>query len=195
MKLKRIIYLIVCAFIIQACGTESEQVDLTNVEQDINLQQSDNIEFQVKITDPEDLEIFEDGYIPWVSIKDPSSDIINLVDADKIVLNEKSVLLMIDYPLENAVEINISANSDQGFTRSDLIRTISQEYLRIYAEEEESTKIEVQPMEERGTLINRNETNGKYGICCHDIDDLDLSRINVSILDDGRTILYLMVES
>jgi hypothetical protein len=79
--------------------------------------------------------VFEDVYITWVSTKDLSSDIKNLINAEKIVVDETKVILMIDYPLQNAVELSVSSSIENGFSSSDLIKVISQKYHQIYAEE------------------------------------------------------------
>ncbi len=92
-------------------------------------------------------------------------------------------------------EFVISSTNKAGFGREELIVEISNRYHRIYREEEESSTTKTIPIEERETLLNRNKTNGIYGIWGHDIEDLDLSRIIISRLDDGFVSLELIVES
>lgn len=154
---------------------------------------STEIEFKLKTTDPEDLKIFTDGFIPWISIKDAAAELPVLVGRDEIVLPETKAILVIDYPLNKPVEIAITAKSDKGFTRGELALLVSTEYHRIYAEEEETAKTKTMPVEER-PIMNRNETDGKYGIWGHDIDDLDLSSITVH-RQGGKVKLELGVES
>lgn len=157
---------------------------------------SSEILFEVRTTDEEYLEIFEDGIIPWISIKDPKPEIDHLIGKNEIVINKTNVILYIDYPLENAVEINLTSNNPMGFTRKELAQKISIEYNRIYEEEEEdSANTKTTPLEERQGLINRNKTDGKYGIWGHDIDDLDLSAIILSKMPNGELKLELIVES
>ena len=158
-------------------------------------QTSSEILFEVKTTNEDYLEVFEDGIVPWISIKDPQSEIENLIGKDEIVISQTNVILLIDYPLENAVEIKIVSNNPDGFTRKELAQKISDEYNRIYKEEEESAKTKTTPIEERQGLINRNKTDGKYGIWGHDIDDLDLSAIILSKTENGELKLELIVES
>ena len=158
-------------------------------------QTSSEILFQVKTTDEDYLEIFEDGIIPWISIKDPQPEIDYLIDKDEIVISKTNAILIIDYPLENSVEVKIVSNNPDGFTRKELAQKISAEYNRIYKEEEESAKTKTTPLEQRQGLINRNKTDGKYGIWGHDIDDLDLSAIILSKMENGELILELIVES
>jgi len=154
---------------------------------------STEIEFKLQTTDPEDLKIFTDGFIPWISIKDASEELPKLIGRDEVVLTEKEAVLIIDYPLNNPTEIIIKAKDSKGFTRGELAGIVSTEYHRIYAEEEESAKTKTMPMEQR-PIMNRNETDGKYGIWGHDIDDLDLSSIIVH-REGGKVKLELMVES
>lgn len=151
--------------------------------------------FQVKTSDKEDLEVFEDGIIPWISINDPENSIDNLLEKDKIVLKSKEAILLIDYPLNKPVEIKIKSQKEVGFRRGELIRLISQEYHRIYQEEEESSSVKTIPLEEREGMINRNETDGKYGIWGHDIRDLDLSAIIVHSKKGSIPKLELYIES
>ncbi|WP_300027237.1 hypothetical protein [uncultured Maribacter sp.] len=82
-----------------------------------------------------------------------------------------------------------------GFTRKELAQKISIEYNRIYEEEEDSANTKTTPLEKRQGLINRNKTDGKYGIWGHDIDDLDLSAIILSKMPNGELKLELIVES
>jgi hypothetical protein len=160
-----------------------------------NVEGAIEILFQVKTYAKEDLEIFEDGIIPWISIKGPEKYFNNLMNKDEIVLIANEAILLIDYPLNNPVEIEIKSEKSDGFTRGELIKLISREYNRIYKEEEESSQVKTIPLEEREDLINRNETNGKYGIWGHDIDDLDLSAIIVKWEHSKKPRLELFIES
>lgn len=151
------------------------------------------ISFETITHDPFEIEIFEDSIIPWISIENPAPLLDSLVAKDEIVLNQTNVILVIDYPLESPIEIDLTSDSNEGFSRKELITKISIEYHRIYSEEEESSTVEVTPMEER-EIMNRNTTNGKYGIWGHDLADLDLSLIQVH-QDGDDILLYLYVES
>ena len=92
---------------------------------------------------PEDKEIFENGTIPWISIKDPLEEINRLVKADEIVIGSESVILVIDYPLSGKVEFTLTSSS--GFTRRELILIISEKYHQIYKEEESTASIKTIP--------------------------------------------------
>lgn len=168
---------------------------MKNIERTITNNQSETILFQLKTDDEKELEIFEDGLIPWISIKDPQKEMNQLIGKDDVVIKDNTAVLVIDYPLNKPIEIEIKSNESVGFKRGELIQLVSKEYKRIYREEEKSAKTKTVPLEDRQGLINRNETDGKYGIWGHDIEDLDLAVITIHKSNDGKTILRLIVES
>lgn len=93
--------------------------------------------------------------------------------ADELVVPVNEISITYDYPLERPVTHNYRRAG--GFTRGQLVQDICATYRQIYKEERESTKIAVDPINvriARGGLINRNATDGKYGIWGHDIGDL-----------------------
>ena len=135
---------------------------------------------------------YEDGIIPWVSIENPKDDLANLVDLKKVVINQNRVTIIIDYPLTNEYRFDVISKS--GFTRELLLSEISKHYYKLYEEEEKSATIKTLPQDKR-TIANRNQTNGKYGIWGHDISDLDLSEILVYKTITGQIILSLNIES
>lgn len=146
------------------------------------------ITFEVK-ADPKD---YEGGIQPWASVKNPKTDLPNLIKKDEIVISEKDVTIIIDYPLTNKYQFDL--NSENGFTREILLTEISKHYFKLYDEEEKTATIKTIPMEKR-TMYNRNETNGKYGIWGHDIGDLVLTEIEVYKTTDGKIILALGIDS
>ena len=148
------------------------------------------ISFQVKTANKKD---YADGLIPWASIAKAKQDIPNLYKKDEIVIKEKSVKIIIDYPLTNEYEFTIT--SEKGFTRKQLLIEISFHYFKLYEEEENSATIKTIPIDKRTKMYNRNQTNGKYGIWGHDITDLDLSEIQVFKSANGQIILTLGIES
>lgn len=151
------------------------------------------IEFKVRAI-KEDLQIFDDGIVPWISLEEPEKEIKRLIDPDKIVLPYNNVTLIIDYPLNNPATFELTGNGS-GFSRRQLIKEISKRYHDIYKEEEVTATIKTVPIKERKDLINRNQTNGKYVIWGHDLSDLDLSSIEVLRNQDGKIYLNLGVES
>lgn len=152
-----------------------------------------SIEFGVQAIDDE-LQEFEDGIIPWISIENPESQIDKLIDSDKIVIPYSEITLIIDYPLNKPTSF-VLTSSKNGFTKKQLVLEISKKYHEIYLEEEATAKTKTIPIDKRGMLINRNETDGKYGIWGHDIGDLDLSYIEVYELENGKIQIILGVES
>lgn len=151
------------------------------------------IEFNVKATTDEQKADWEDGVIPWISIENPNPEINQLINADEIIVPQKNINIIIDYPLNNPANLDLSSNN--GFSRKDLILAISKKYNEIYAEEEKTAKTKTIPMDKRTGLINRNETDGKYGIWGHDLSDLDLSGIEVHQTKDGKINIILSIES
>lgn len=131
--------------------------------------------------------------IPWISIEHAPNEISRLVNPDEILIKQTSAKLIIDYPLNNPAIIEIT--NVNGFSRKDLILIISKKYIEIYNEEEASAKTKTIPLEQRTGLINRNQTDGKYGIWGHDISDLGLSGIELYQNKAGQITISLQIES
>jgi hypothetical protein len=151
--------------------------------------------FELKSTDPEVLKTFPNGIIPWISIEDADQEVNQLIGKDEIVLTENEVDVTIDYPVDEPFTISMKSDQSFGFTKGELILKISKEYKRIYKEEEASAKEKTIPIEKRKGIINRNATDGKYGIWGHDLGDLDLSEIIVHRKQGKKTTLELYIES
>ena len=107
------------------------------------------VAFEVSTDDPEDLEIFEDGVIPWISIKEPEKVWDKLEGKEEVVIKENEAILFLDYPLSKDLKLPIKADSTAGFTRGELILIISRNYKRIYTEEEASAEVKTIPLEKR----------------------------------------------
>jgi len=137
---------------------------------------------------------FDGGIMPWISIKNPENFLEDLIGKEEIVIKENVATLIIDYPLSKPLNIEIKSKNSKGFSKQELVKIISREYKRIYKEEDNSAKNKVIPKDARKGLINRNTTNGKYGIWGHDIDDLDLSAVMIKY-KGGKVFLELIVES
>lgn len=144
--------------------------------------------FEVKTSDPD----FENGIIPWASIEKPYDDLPNLIDRDLIIIVEKEITIVIDYPLQN--EYHFQIESKNGFSRKDLLIEISKHYYQLYKEEEESATVKTLPIDKR-PIQNRNETNGKYGIWGHDIGDLVLTDIYIYKDDNGKITVTMNIDS
>lgn len=135
---------------------------------------------------------FENGIQPWVNIQNFKTELINLINKDEVVISEKEITIVIDYPLTTPYIFTLK--SDKGFTRERILTEIGQNYFKVYEEEEKSATEKTVPMEKRETY-NRNQTNGKYGIWGHDIADLILTDIQVFKNKDGKIILSLGIDS
>jgi hypothetical protein len=133
-----------------------------------------------------------DDILPGISIDKPETE--NLMDADAIVLPFDRATLTIDYPLNRSVTFQLTGTA-QGFSRKQLIRAISEKYHLIYEEEERTATVKTIPLNEREGTVNRNQTNGKYGIWGHDLSDLVLTAIDVHKNTRGEITLTLQVES
>ena len=149
------------------------------------------VTFSVKATTDQEKE-FKDKIVPWASIKNSESDSIRLIDSNLKVINAREATVIIDYPVRKPVNFKIT--SDSGFTKSDLLRKIGQIYRQLYKDEEASSTIKTVPMDKRKGVVNRNATNGKYGIWGHDIDDLDINSATISC-NNGKCIIELGIES
>ncbi|WP_121808925.1 hypothetical protein [Mucilaginibacter kameinonensis] len=151
------------------------------------------INYQLKASG-EDTATLEDGLMPWISLDHPEKQIDSLIGANEVVLPYKKVTLIIDYPLTRQAVLEISSQTEN-FTRKDLILAISKKYHEIYEEETKTAQTKVVPPDQRNGVINRNETEGKYGICCHDLTDLDLGSVEVYKGINDKIYLILEVES
>jgi hypothetical protein len=188
--------LLMLSVLLLSCGQRNDQhkllSDAASNKKIQDVPETTEILFEVKTTDKE---LSPDGIIPWISIEDADKEVSNLIGKNEIVLTEQVVDVTIDYPLENATTIELRSDKKFGFTRAELILKIRAEYKRIYKEEESSAKEKTIPIEKREGLINRNATNGKYGIWGHDLEDLDLSEIIVHKKSGKKTRLELYIES
>jgi hypothetical protein len=142
----------------------------------------------------EDINAFDDGFIHWINIDNAKTELENLVDADEIVASFKVATIIIDYPLTYPTTFEIKATG-QGFSRKQLISEINEKYHEIYALEESTATTKTIPLEKRNGVINRNKTNGKFGIGGHDLSDLCLSQIEVHKNIRGEITLTLVIES
>ena len=86
-------------------------------------------------------------------------------------------------------------SSKKGFTKKQLLSEVRKNYVALYAEEEATATVKTIPLEKRTGMINRNQTNGKYGVWGHDIADLYLSGIIVYKNKEGKIFLSLDIES
>jgi len=96
------------------------------------------------------------------------------------VITKKEIIIQISYPLHTPA--SFLARSEDGFTLKQLIDIVSNAYCLIYAKEDETSEVEAMSVSEAtggcSCLINRCETDGKYGIWGHDMGDLMMHTLN-----------------
>ena len=201
----KIIQILIVLFFFTSCNQkaseEKAKLDieaLNKKEQQSNTQNNPSdlittLEFGIK-ANKEEIKDFEDGIIPWISIENPESEIDKLIDSDEIVIPYSEITIRIDYPLNKPTSF-VLTNSKNGFTKKELILQISKKYHEIYTEEETTASTKTIPVDKREKIMNRNETDGKYGIWGHDIGDLDLSSIEVYKSESGKIQITLDVYS
>ncbi|MBI5531291.1 MAG: hypothetical protein HY898_01150 [Deltaproteobacteria bacterium] len=125
------------------------------------------------------------------SIAKPQYD--KLIDATRVVLRANSATLIIDYPLRRPARFEILPDgADGAFTVRGLVRAIAERYAQVYAEEEKTAS---KPAGKVPGLENRNETDGKYGISMHVLDDLVIEGIDVKLDERGEVIVELEIGS
>ena len=102
-------------------------------------------------------------------------------DLNDVVIPEGVIVIKFTYPLSG--EFLFTFKSKKGFTRRKLVELICFTYQKIYDEENGTSKVKEQSYAEASggtsSLMNRVETDGKYGIWGHCIGDLVLEGVDV----------------
>ena len=110
-----------------------------------------------------------------------------------ILKPNKKYTLIINYPLSIPYEQEIQSGKD-GITLREVVDLSVEAYQKIYKEEKKTSTLKEESISKRtkgaSNLINRAQTNGKYGIYGHSISDLTITHIIVK----GNKI-YLSVDS
>jgi hypothetical protein len=130
-----------------------------------------------------------------VQVSDPRQALATLDQPDEIVIPFEHAVLVIDYPLTSPATMEIEAPLPIGFTKASLIKAICDEYQHVYDAEEGTAATKTIPVEDRGTLRNRNRTDGAYGIWGHDLEDLILVAVHWTREPSGMVRIELRVES
>jgi hypothetical protein len=151
-------------------------------------------EIEILLIKPSEETKNEVDSIGGIELENLNESITYLDKPDEIVLDFKEVELEIDYPLNEIYKAQLTT-SNKGFTRKELIVEISKRYHKIYEEEEATAKTKTIPREKREVLINRNDTDGKYGIWGHDLSDLFMTGIDVYKTKEGKIVLRLGIDS
>jgi len=82
------------------------------------------ITFNVRAT-----QAIDAGIVPWVNIGKANEEILNLIDADEIVISEHEITVFIDYPLTHVTSFHLF--SSIGFSRKLLLIEIREKFLEI----------------------------------------------------------------
>jgi hypothetical protein len=116
-----------------------------------------------------------------------------LEDRRIILSPNKTYTLIIDYPLNVPYTEEIKSGKE-GVTLREVLNIAVDAYRKIYKEEAKTSKLKEESISKRtkgaSKLINRAETNGKYGIWGHRLEDLTI----INIMVKGNKI-YLGVDS
>lgn len=121
----------------------------------------------------------------------------NYIDRNKVFLREEAVTnetqIVIDYPLQDDFLFPLRPATSTLYkgcvSVGEIIDRIYELYHEIYNEENSTTT--VTPGNIPG-MLNRNTTNGKYGIWGHDLSDLVLTSVEFNAKDN---IISLCVDS
>jgi hypothetical protein len=130
----------------------------------------------------------------WMDLGDVRENFSILLNADEFVLEAAEATLALTYPLNTAAARIIRPANGKAFTRGELVRLIEETYQEVYRLETNSQSTPTPPVLERGSFINRPESDGIFGIWGHDLGDLGVSDIVVYRID-GRVWLDLEMES
>ncbi|RXK86946.1 hypothetical protein [Filimonas effusa] len=152
------------------------------------------IDIFLKAVTKEEKQYAQNGLIGGISIDKPEQSLPNLVNPNEMILPYAKVVVVADYPLNRPANFELTTKKG-GFSRKEMIEHVSSIYHSIYRKEEASAKTKTVPAEKREGLINRNETDGEYGIWGHDISDLYLSYIEVHRSSAGVIYLILGIDS
>ena len=113
-----------------------------------------------------------------------------LLDAEVVVVPTPEIEIKFSYPM--TVPKVVVRKSDTGFTLLDIAKIVHEEYVKIYREEDETKKHQEA---HGGGLLNRGDSDGKYGIWGHDLGDLYLEGAAIKSVSGGRTRLDIMIGS
>ncbi|MCZ4222110.1 hypothetical protein [Pedobacter rhodius] len=76
------------------------------------------------------------GIIPWVNIGKANEEILNLIDADEVVIAAHEITISVDYPLAKPTSFHLF--SSIGFSRKLLLIEIREKFLEFSKSEVES---------------------------------------------------------
>jgi len=100
---------------------------------------------------------------------------------DEIVLpKNKTYKLIIDYPLNKPAKFTIKTGKS-GLTREEVVDLCCKAYREVYDIEDNTSSFKAKLGIEGGKsiLLNREQSDGKYGIWGHVLSDLDISCMTI----------------
>ena len=109
-----------------------------------------------------------------------------IIKPKELLVKEENISIKFSYPLRN--KVTFEYNNKGGFTRLDLFRCIYEGYKNIY-------KTEEREVGDPGTyerLYNRRQSEGKYRIWGHYMNDL---RIEGIVYDSKTKLVELLIDS
>lgn len=120
----------------------------------------------------------EEDSSPPIAHWSENREAFNLYNPKEIVIPQQKINIVFRYPFEKEFVFEFKANTSEGFTKEYLIDCICNQYEKMYKEENEATPpTSMEERMKRGGLVNRESTEGPYGIWGHDIEDLYLEGI------------------
>jgi hypothetical protein len=93
---------------------------------------------------------------------------------NRVITPSKTLVFMLDYPLNKPVYFQLKMRKP-GIQLKHLVRAVQRAYRKIYQVEATTSNIEAGHIP---GMLNRNETDGTYGIWGHDLDDLVIEEIS-----------------
>lgn len=135
---------------------------------------------------------FPDG---GVRIDDCAGSLQKLSNPEEIVVPFEHANLVITFPLSTPATIAIDAAFPIGFTRSELVKIVCEEYANVYEAEEATAHTKTVPPAERTNGGHRNRTDGVYGIWGYDLDRLIMRAARWTRNSDGSVTIDLHIDS
>ncbi|MBA3459498.1 MAG: hypothetical protein H0T46_06030 [Deltaproteobacteria bacterium] len=135
---------------------------------------------------------FPDG---GVRLNDCAGSVAKLSNPEEIVVPFEHAVLVITYPLSTPATIAIDAAFPIGFTRSELVKTVCEEYANVYEAEEATAHTKTIPPGERTIGAHRNRTDGVYGIWGYDLEKLVMRAARWTRNADGTVTIDLHIDS
>ena len=178
-----------CGYRECTCCCHDVELASVSIEKDIILSKRE-IKFHVdEGTNSNYYKFFGERISNTIDVCDINKKLSKVLNPLEVVIEDNCFELKIDYPLfQSSIRIVIT---DRCFSRIDLLRAISNEYFEVYREEEEDDR---NPGLIPG-MLNRATTSGRHGIWGHQIEDLVIEGIYLSIRKNDVPLVTLCVGS